>query len=399
LIQRHRVKEEAPELRLNVMPERIIILGASARAAAFSAARAGFAPWTADLFADADLQSRCPARRVDRFPAGLESAADEAPPGPWMYTGALENHPELVDRIAVRRPLWGNAGEALRRVRDPWAVQEALVAEGLPSPALRRDFAALPRGRWLRKPLRSAGGNRLQRIEVKSVKPGSSQPRSVAGVYYQEFIPGEPVSAVFVAARDRAILLGATRQLIGAAWTGARGFQYAGSIGPLSLTDEDRARWRRIGRCLARRFSLMGLFGVDAIAHADGTFPVEVNPRYTASIEILERSLGFASIAFHAAACRDGRLLPEPLDSAELVCGKAILYARCSGPAGQAFWRFVRECNDQCLWPHAADLPNEGEIFREGRPVLTLLAASNSEAELLADLQQRAEHVFRLLEA
>ena len=30
-----------------------------------------------------------------------------------MYTGALENHPELVDQLAWIVPLWGNPGDVL----------------------------------------------------------------------------------------------------------------------------------------------------------------------------------------------------------------------------------------------------------------------------------------------
>jgi uncharacterized protein len=380
--------------------EQIIILGASARAAAFSALRAGFAPWTADLFADADLAARCPAQRVQRYPADLESAAREAPPGPWLYTGALENYPELVERIAAVRPLWGNRGETLRRVRDPWKVRSALLAGGLPSPGLARRPEDLSPGVWLRKPRRGAGGAHVVRIAVGAAKRRGAGPHEPPGaVYYQQFIPGIPTSAVFVAARGRAVLLGVTRQLIGAPWTGARGFQYAGSAGPLLLSEAEGRAWRRIGACLARRFELSGLFGVDAVAHREGIFPVEVNPRYTASIEVLEESLGFAGLAFHAAACRDGRLPPEPLVRPRRFCGKVILYARRSGPAGPAFWEFIRASENGNSWPAAADLPRVGEVFQSGRPVLTLLGQGPSGAAVLRDLRRRAHQAFQLLGA
>ena len=42
----------------------LVIIGASARAAAFSAHRAGMRPWCVDLFGDADLARRFPVRRV-----------------------------------------------------------------------------------------------------------------------------------------------------------------------------------------------------------------------------------------------------------------------------------------------------------------------------------------------
>ncbi len=102
----------------------LLILGASARAAASSAARAGFDPTGVDLFADRDLAARFPALRVAReaYPAALADVAAGLPDSNWIYTGALENHPALVDRIARSRRLLGIGGEALRGVRDPRAL-------------------------------------------------------------------------------------------------------------------------------------------------------------------------------------------------------------------------------------------------------------------------------------
>ena len=58
-------------------PQNLLILGASTRAAAFSALRAGLAPRCADFFADRDLAATCPVERVDSQEGaeGLERAA------------------------------------------------------------------------------------------------------------------------------------------------------------------------------------------------------------------------------------------------------------------------------------------------------------------------------------
>src|SRR5689334_10586671 len=88
----------------------LLIIGASARAAAFSALRAGLQPCCADLFADADLQAVCPVQRLPagKYPQGFLELAGSERSGPWMYTGGLENRPGLVRRMAQLRPLWGN---------------------------------------------------------------------------------------------------------------------------------------------------------------------------------------------------------------------------------------------------------------------------------------------------
>src|SRR5688572_32637175 len=83
-------------------PWSLLIVGASVRSAAYSTRRAGGHPSCIDLLADRDLAAICPAVRLSRrdYPDDFARLADEAPRSPWMYTGAIENHPGLVDRIA-----------------------------------------------------------------------------------------------------------------------------------------------------------------------------------------------------------------------------------------------------------------------------------------------------------
>src|SRR5688572_18807233 len=116
----------------------LTILGASARPAAFSAVRAGYAPYSLDSFADCDLATLCRAERIKRYPQDFLGALSAAPQGPWMYTGGLENHPGLVARLARLRPLWGNPADVLSRVRDPWQLSAALSDSGLAHPGLAR---------------------------------------------------------------------------------------------------------------------------------------------------------------------------------------------------------------------------------------------------------------------
>src|SRR3954464_7353528 len=146
----------------------LTIVGASARAgggappAGGPPRRAGLVPWTADLFADADLRAmvpgavRCPA---GQYPRALLDILRDGPLGPWMYTGGLENHPNLVRRMAEVRPLWGNGPNALVACRSPFHVEHILREEGLPAPEVRCAGAELPDYcEWLRKPLASSAG-------------------------------------------------------------------------------------------------------------------------------------------------------------------------------------------------------------------------------------------------
>src|SRR6516164_4501829 len=127
----------------------LLIVGASARAAAFSALRAGLRPWCADLFADADLRGRCPAMRLPgRYPGAFVDLIKADVPGPWMYTGGLEAHPLLIWQLEQHRPLWGNGPGALSRIRDPEVLAQAARQAGLPSPALSWKHLPPAPGRW-----------------------------------------------------------------------------------------------------------------------------------------------------------------------------------------------------------------------------------------------------------
>src|SRR5579871_3838271 len=91
-----------------------------------SALRSGSEIWAADHFGDLDLRACATSVRVETYPTGLIDALAAAPAGPWLYTGALENQPDLIERLAAIRPLCGVGGDVLRRVRDPLALAAAL---------------------------------------------------------------------------------------------------------------------------------------------------------------------------------------------------------------------------------------------------------------------------------
>src|SRR5471032_3077163 len=142
-------------------PPLLAIVGASGRAAAASAVRAGFQVAAADLFADADLAHIATATRVESYPDALHDWLQQLSPRPdaWIYTGALENHPDLVDRLSTVAPLWGNCGGVLREVRSPLHLANAFRRTELWFPEVRLSPAGLPRdGSWLANTGRGASG-------------------------------------------------------------------------------------------------------------------------------------------------------------------------------------------------------------------------------------------------
>jgi predicted ATP-grasp superfamily ATP-dependent carboligase len=219
----------------------------------------------------------------------------------------------------------------------------------------------------------------------KDTDSTDAQRDNVLSHYLQRVVDGESQSAVFVAARGEAVLLGVTRQLIGASWTGATGFRYGGSIGPLQPSAAHRSQWWTIGDGLASGFDLRGLFGVDAIVNDRGIWAIEVNPRYTSSIEVLEFGLEFHAVTDHVAACRDGQLKDLSPAAHGRFHGKAIIYAGRDVRIDDAFVRAARQANAEQTWPVVADIPTAAQTIAAGHPVATVFASSDR----LTDVEPR----------
>jgi uncharacterized protein len=379
---------------------RVLLSGTSVRAAAESAARAGYEVHAIDAFADIDqhpaVRATALRRRFGaRFSAAAAARAARAVAcDAVVYLSSFENHPRAVAALAAGRALWGNPPEVLRRARNPLLVVRALRDHGLPAPAtyvgrapLVNAAAAAP---WLLKPIASGGGCGVRPWTPAGAADGPLLPR---GCYLQAFVPGTPASVVFVAAGGRAVVLGLSRQLVGDAAFGASGYQYCGSIlcPPGDPLLPGGAQLLRLAAALAGAvagaFGLTGVNGVDFVVKDGMPWAVEVNPRWCASMELVERAAGLSVFEAHAEACTSGTLparspqVPSPAGAT----GKAVVFARHDVTVG-----------DTRAWLSDAsvrDVPHPGERIHAGRPVCTVFASGIDGPACHAALVARAARV------
>jgi len=377
--------------------EHVLIAGISCRAAAESAGRAGFRVTALDAFADLDQHPAVHAlslkRDIDTAPTAvaMTRAAVGVSADSVCYLSPFENHPRAVAALALSRALWGNSPETLRRVRDPLQLRDVLTRNGFVAPRLAvSNDANGPNAsndaEWLVKPFSSGGGNRIRHWE------GERVPRTS---YLQERIDGTPGSIVFAAAEGQCVPLGLSRQLVGDPNFGATGYRYCGSIlAPLEdpqFTNGHAllADATAMARCVASEFGLVGINGVDFVARGGLPYAVEVNPRWSASLEVAERAFGLALFSAHADACRTGALpafdLALSLRDAPVV-GKAVVYAQQTGRAA-----------DTRAWledPMVRDVPRAGEIFRKGQPICSVFAMARDSDACYTALVERAEAIY-----
>jgi len=132
---------------------------------------------------------------------------------------------------------------------------------------------------------------------------------------------------------------------------------------------------------------------VDFILDSEGeAWVLEVNPRWSATMEIYERALGCSLLAEHLSAWGIESLEIEANDRAVgKVCWKEIVYAD-----EDVFWKEGHQAKVDALnalhletlgWPLIADVPLGEQHFSRGMPIFSVLASGSSEKELL---EQRA---------
>ena len=372
----------------------LILFGASTRAAAFSALRAGLRPWCADLFADADLQTRCPAMRLPGpYPEGFLEWIGAELPGPWMYTGGLENRPWLVERMARRRTLWGNDCPALLKARNPAVVYAAVRAAGLPAPAVHAFFRRPPAaGRWLVKPIWGLGDP----IHFWTAADVADRPSLL--VYLQEYVEGESQSAVYLRRRQTG---GVARRLASARRRGLAARR------PVPLLRQHRAASRRrrapggAGEDWVRPWPAAAAYAVCSAWMGWSATAAFLPSRSIRAIPHPLRCWNTPAVYPHWPGIdprSSHRARPAPPAEAPTACvGKAVYFAPCdlTFPAEGPWADVLRTPPPLAAPPAFADIPHPGTHIKAGRPVLTFFARGGAPDVCLNALRRTAADLDR----
>nr|WP_292838099.1 ATP-grasp domain-containing protein [Mesorhizobium sp.] len=348
----------------------LLITAISGRALAAAARRAGYRPLVADFFCDTDTTAL--AERAVKLPGDLQGGIDGArvvetlrhladednrggePPVAVILGSGFERQPQTVDAVARHFPLAGNDGAAIRRIKDPQLLAADCEEFGIPHPPFRRERPADWQN-WVVKTAGGAGGSHVRRAGVEE---------PAAGRYFQRFVAGRSVSALFVADRRAARIVGFSRQW--ASPVPASPYRYGGAV---RLRRFDRDHAATIGgwlSCLVRRAGLCGLCSADLIRTAEGYTLLEINPRPGATLDIFDAAEAPLIEAHLRAAAGEPYRLPRFSDS----MASMITYA--TAPVA----RFP-----SIEWPDwTADRQSPGTRLIAGDPVCTVFARGPSAA-------------------
>ncbi len=376
-----------------------MLFGATVRAAAQSAKRAGFHVVGADLFGDTDTLDACDEHVLLRNTTDWQRLSAATQPALKLMVGGI-----CLNEFPAAGPFFDqNLFDQNPQPNADFKLPDSLRAIarecGLDVPESRRTDAWVRinagkgdtriAGQWLRKSLNSSGG-----LGVAWAEPVAASASKVpAGeVIFQRWMPGRPYGVTFFAAARKTHVMGIFRSLF--VRRGIHPFVYAGSVGPFSEEllmrsglANLKSRLDELGAALRERFGFRGLFNVDLVVDTKGRGSIlEVNPRWTAASELVERSMirgghfshGDSLIRWHVAARQavTNFSLPEFLLSnlANLETGagcgfKRVVYARRPGRMD------VRQLRSLEQGEHLefADLPPPSRWHSAGDPVFTVI--------------------------
>jgi predicted ATP-grasp superfamily ATP-dependent carboligase len=368
----------------------VAVAALSARMLAQSAARAGLRVIALDVFGDRDTRSVAE-RWIDiggapltidraRLEAALALAARTPGLIGWIGGSGIEPFASaLCDAPGLPRYI-GNRADALAAVRDPRRFFALLDALAIAHPRVSFARPDAPQG-WLVKQADGCGGTHIEpAASERGAHPDSPH------AYFQREMPGRPLSALFIAARGTARVLGFAEQLV--CTIGDLRFVHAGSIGPVDVPPHVQSRVRAALDALCAETALAGLHSCDFLLDGDDFAVLEINARPSSTMALYETAAPNAwprgLVVWHIAACLDGRL---PRDVARFAwrAGQRIVFAPRAFEVAEAF-------SDACLGdPHCRDVPMPGTRIEAQQPVCTLLvrAASVAAVQRALDAQQR----------
>lgn len=354
---------------------KLLLIGLSTRHLAESAIKSRYDFVTLDYFGDFDQKRICENHSLKRDfhlenfdPNDLFLASQDLDFDAILYSSPFENHPQIIKEFERRRIVIGNSSKTISEVRDWSTFFDFLRREGINYPETIFNVKNV-HGRYLIKPLKGSGGTQIE-IYKKSSKIKKS-------FFLQKYLKGKYCSASFISDGVNCEVLSVNEQLVGKEEFGAKKFWYCGNITPLAGVQ----KIDEICSKITKKFGLKGSNGIDFILRNDNIYVLEVNPRFQASMGIIENAYDINLFDLHIKSfCGE---LPHFEGDAKKTWGNAILYSEKD-----------IILPDTSKWiGKFKDLPYPGEKIDKGQPICSILASGANKGECWNSLVEQANNL------
>lgn len=384
---------------------KVIVSGFSGRALSETAAQAGCKISCIDFFGDLDLKKFCRKNFSIKHDSAeknystqilldlIENNYDDEQY--FVYSSDWDNKPELLNKVLTGKDikLLGNSAETLQKVKlkrgsitDKQNLFSFLKRKKFSLPKIIKSEEELKKEReidsnrkYLLKPYLSGGGKNIKLYPDLSTAQKEIEKEMWNNFYLQQYIEGKVSSALFAADEKNAEILGVTEQLKDLT---KDSFKYGGNI--LIKPDlEIISQLKKMASELTENFGLKGINGIDFILSSDGIYFIELNPRFTAAVELLLPIFGAELFELYFYDRIDQNLSEKYISSEMPLYAKIIYYAKTDLTVKKEITELLdyKSVNMNGKYEFR-DFPHPGEEIEKHDPVSTVLVSSGSRQKL-----------------
>jgi len=405
----------------------VALFGASCRAAAQSAKRAGanrIYAW--DDFLDADLAYVASVAPLSDWEKDQTGSPIDLHDCCMVLCGGMENKPELVDRLIQLGARCGANGDALAELRScenwkRWAEASKIAWPTTfgPFDSAGPEIATLntndqQKDTWLIKPAQGAGGIHVRPLSNDHSFEATDAGQSKSSQWLvQQYIEGKSIGVSYCSDRVGTQVVGIARGIDARELDAPLPFIYRGNIAAIAVTQQVEERLRAFGDYVAKQTGLLGLWQADFQLDSEGKlWLLEINPRWSASMELHETLQGVSWMKKHLEILRSPEeVFVHDTDQRRVSDGqiaKGVIYApRDLNVSDDQLARLWQTRWDGTLGGlqnapfRVADIPQpvpDGLAIPEGMPIATVLCWSRqtqaSESVLVGKIQHARQVVL-----
>jgi predicted ATP-grasp superfamily ATP-dependent carboligase len=396
----------------------ILVIGMDVVSLATSATKAGCKVYAVDYFGDQDLKRVCheslsiinqtPGLTCGQLNTNFNPEAllhltkgllkKNAIDATLLSTG-LDDYPDVLFELNDMIPILGNQPHLIERIRDKKKFFQELKRLGIPHPETTmaenleeaRKKAKDVGYPVLVKPSKGFGGVGIRKAQGPKELKQAFQHVSLIDekVLIQEYISGISASVSLISSNNETITLTLNEQLLGVNELGQEEpFGYCGNVVPLVTTRSVMNKCKNTAEKITSHFGLVGSNGIDSVISKEGIpYVVEVNPRFQATLECVERVLGINIVEAHVKACLQG-ILPIMAKKTAVFCTRVILFA---------LQRSV--IPDLSVFEEARDIPVPEVIVEKGEPVCSIVGEGGDRTSSLRKARIIAESICKSLQS
>jgi len=357
---------------------RVLVAGFATRHVVCSARKAGYEVHAIDAFCDQDLHWNTKTCKIfedlDSLPGQIEESCREVSPDILVVTSGAED-------IAVSKKISGNCREKAGIFTDKKSIQDFFEENSIrvPSVPAAGVYPAML------KPCKGAGGWRNTIVNSPEEENDFCSLWPETPYIRQEVVEGTPCSVSCIASGGKAKAISVNLQYLRGG-SGERAFGFAGAATPFE--SEKKADLIREAERIASLTGCTGSVGIDFILAGEEIYAIEVNPRFQATLDIIEMSTGFNIFEAHINACSG--ILPETTPKSKKVVARSIIFAD----------RDLQVKDDlKKLYPKVADIPWKGEEIEEGSAIISVYGEGSSlpkaETSLDKTIKELARYISR----